>query len=97
MSIPMRLDRALDEVEAGALLKNLETGRLAVLVDVGDQGGTGWILTLAVVKDKFYRDDIKEEKDLIPNGPTHFRLIGVGGEELMKWLVLTRGEGLLIE
>ena len=76
--LPMRLDKAIDEVGVGAMLKHIESNERALIIDFTADAGTPLIVQ---VKDP--------NREKLPSKPKHYRISFV--EDSSEWLVLTMG------
>ena len=87
LDLPCRLDRALDDIGVGAMLRNLEDDVRAIIIDWRLPGG----IPIAVrVTEKARR------MDKLPSRPGHYEVFII--RDFKEWIVLTPGhDELFIE
>lgn len=83
LDLPMRLDRALDNIGVGAMLKNLGDDRRALIIDFHPATGMPMVVQ---AKDR--------KRDKVPTKPRHYELRPI--KEPRDWVVLTEGHDELL-
>jgi hypothetical protein len=84
--LPIRLDRALDDVGVGAVIKELETDQKAVIIDFRPVSGLPMVVGVTA--------EVRASDDL-PHKPEHYQVMEI--DDTHEWLLLTLGDDEILE